>query len=235
MNVKESKETIRHNFDASCLPPRSPRHPAGDGIGGWVLDMKQKIPGNGGYVFDQMAQVFFGASQVPLAVVKIHRSRGDEFLESPSATEPAASRKRRREFGIGSQIRQVDVAGFGLLVPVEHGVDSFRELGAAALIDAAGIDPCEAQSSGSSQGAGLLDLAVALFGFGLRIPEVSKDDFFIFPRMRENCVSWYFRADELLAVPTSETSRSLIDMAFAARPRRQVAGDQKLATRNRRR
>jgi hypothetical protein len=67
-------------------------------------------------------------------------------LECPASSEPKAA----TEFGIylvmiivfhGRDITQVCVADLGLLVPPEHGVDSFGELSTATLVDAAGIDP----------------------------------------------------------------------------------------------
>jgi hypothetical protein len=41
----------------------------------------------------------------------------------------------------GRDITEVCIADLSVLVPPEHGVDSFRELSTAALVDAAGIDP----------------------------------------------------------------------------------------------
>jgi len=38
-------------------------------------------------------------------------------------------------------ISQVSIADFGPFIPIEHGVDSFRQFGTASFIDTACVDP----------------------------------------------------------------------------------------------
>jgi len=80
----------------------------------------------------------------PMFVVELDLCRRDKLLQSPTSSEPPAPVQASRCLGMCLlvDICQPDVANLGHLVPPEHGVDSFRQLGAARLVDAAGVDPC---------------------------------------------------------------------------------------------
>jgi hypothetical protein len=57
-------------------------------------------------------------------------------------------------------IVEMCVAHSGILVPTVHGIDCFRELGAACLINAASVDPNVIESVGRSHVAGVSDLLI---------------------------------------------------------------------------
>jgi hypothetical protein len=63
---------------------------------------------------------------------------GKSYIPSAASHGRVHSFIRRFEH----QVRQKSVANLGPLVPAKHGVDGFGQLRAAALIDAACIDPC---------------------------------------------------------------------------------------------
>src|SRR5262249_8258215 len=126
----------------------------------------------------------------------------DEFLQGPPAREPAALLEGR---GVGGlDVDQVGVTHLGIAVPLEHGVDGLGKLGAAALVDAARVDPDISIAVATRLGAAVAHLgeaflpadrdAVAPAGF----PHVFEEDLVVGPRVRENGVVWRLLADESL-------------------------------------
>lgn len=80
----------------------------------------------------------------PLAVEENYAFRAKQFLKCPASSKPSALAKGfMRKPGTHSMmiVRKINVTDVGFLIPCIHGIDGFRELGAARLIDAAGIDP----------------------------------------------------------------------------------------------
>ena len=76
-------------------------------------------------------------------------TRRDEFLECPSAQVPSALREEGdgcMRITVGWDVAQEGVTDAREGVVPEHGVDSFGELGAAGLVDAAGVGPGPVES-----------------------------------------------------------------------------------------
>lgn len=79
--------------------------------------------------------------------------RDDELLQGPPALEPHAAAEGRiflHRAVTSRDVGEEDVADVGPRVPGEHGVDCFRELRAAGLVDAACVDPDIRMAVGAS-------------------------------------------------------------------------------------
>ena len=80
-------------------------------------------------------------------------------------------------------IRKVRVTHSSILIPLLHRVDGLRKLCAAALVDAAGIDPEEFQVLTQRLLTALFDLVKSRFGTVLVSLHVRETDHFMFPSM----------------------------------------------------
>ena len=125
------------------------------------------------------------------------------------ATSPASSATSPGVFGdvpgvvggvpggvFGHHVAQVGQAAGGVAAPAEHGVDGFGQLGAAGLVDAAGVDPHVDAPPLSGRRAALEDLRPSAELLPARnVVEEGEGDFFVFPRgekdgVRRNIVAF---------------------------------------------
>jgi hypothetical protein len=107
----------------------------------------------------------FESKSRPVLGVKFHSAGRKKLLQGPSSREPPSIGQICID-GRASNIFKVSEAGCSIAVPREHGVDSFRQLGTATLIDAARIDPTIFQSPLSSLTTCVFDLGICIFGIG---------------------------------------------------------------------
>lgn len=115
-------------------------------------------------------------------------SGSQKLLQCPPSLEPFTRRKRARI--PRTIVFEVDIAFRALFVPPVHGIDSLRELGTTALVDAAGVDPRVTKSSLLSDTAEVYDLLVP----GKMLDGVAALAVFLLgdlpraPSVREDCV-----------------------------------------------
>ena len=114
-----------------------------------------------GYFRDSVDKiaVLLGPEERPGLIVEVDPRRRQKFLECPPTLEPAAFPQRIRF--PGPEILEDGVAHLGVLVPLEHGVDGFRQLGAAGLVDTAGVDPSMSEILLLGKATGVFDFAVS--------------------------------------------------------------------------
>jgi hypothetical protein len=96
-------------------------------------------------------------------------------------------------------VAQEDIADLGPLVPAEHGIDGLGQFGAAALVDAARIDPDPFEIVRGRLLAALSDLGVASLGLAHRrsFLQVDEGDLVVTPCVREDGVRRDLVAEEL--------------------------------------
>lgn len=170
VDVEDAQQAVRHVLDAAALARRRPGHALRDARrrqGPVVEEALEADARRGG---DVDGQLLLLADEAPLLVVEDDVLRREELLQRPPARVPVGLAERfargggagelaagggggrevrggalRRAgvvvFLVPRDVEQVDVAFFGRLVPAEHAVDGFGELGGGGLVDAAGVDP----------------------------------------------------------------------------------------------
>ncbi len=115
----------------------------------------------------------------------------------PPANEPLAPAEGRVgcvDIGGWGYVVQISIADLGLGVSLEHRIDGFGELGAAGLVNAAGIDPYPVMTVSVRDATGLPDLdrykgvgkGNATRDEGL---DIAKRLLGILPDMRQDCVA----------------------------------------------
>jgi hypothetical protein len=82
----------------------------------------------------------------PISRKELNAFRSNELLERPATSELPASLDVPLQFIFGYRkaavyVGEVHVAHSSISVPAKHGIDGFRKLRAARLVDAAGVDP----------------------------------------------------------------------------------------------
>lgn len=78
----------------------------------------------------------------PIFVKEFDHLGGQQLLQCPASGEPGRSFKDEN-FALAQHVAQVHIADDGVLIPTKHGVDSLGQLGTAAFVDAARIDPLD--------------------------------------------------------------------------------------------
>jgi hypothetical protein len=71
-------------------------------------------------------------------------------------------------------IRQIHVARFCISIPAKHRIDGLTELGAARLVDAAGVHPAVFETIAQSLLVAELDLSVLLCGNSEAYPTMAR-------------------------------------------------------------
>ena len=93
--------------------------------------------GDPGAPLQEARKVRLAPEDTPVPRDEEEEPRSDKLLERPPAPKPHALGQRSRV----RDVAQVPVADVREGVVAEHGVDRLRELRAARLVDAAGVDP----------------------------------------------------------------------------------------------
>src|SRR5438034_1159470 len=110
--------------------------------------------------------------------------------------------------GLRRHISQVCVAHYGFLIPMVHGVDGFRELCAACLVNAASVYPDVFESVGCSDAAGIFDLRISYLFCRMSTLYILKSNFLSFPCMRKDRVPRDLVASEFLKLERSCVKQS---------------------------
>ena len=91
-------------------------------------------------------------------------------------------------------IREIDIAFSRSLIPTEHRVDSFRQLGAARFVYTTAVDPEVVETVFLSLFTAKLDLSIARFAlqFARVTSQIFKSDFLVIqlPSMRKDGIIW---------------------------------------------
>ncbi len=74
-----------------------------------------------------------------MLIVTAYALGRQKLLEGPTPREPSAPRKD--SVGVKGKVAEIHVTHICPVVPVVHGVDCLGQLGAALLIDTAGVYP----------------------------------------------------------------------------------------------
>ena len=121
-------------------------------------------------------------NHLPVCSEKDYSQRCQHLLKCPASAEPSTPVQVIQVSGI---VLEPDVALCGARVPLVHGIDGLGQLGAAAFVDAASVDPCQAIASLLGDFAELSDLVVPGSVFeglsGLAI--LLEGDFLVTPSM----------------------------------------------------
>ena len=168
VDVEEPHQGVRQVFGTRCASIRGPGHALGDAPLALILQarevrLSQDRPMDARDLLDRRRILPLGADLHPVRAVELDRPGHDQLLQRPPSGKPYAP----GEAGILGHrvvrirhvphVREADLGGF---VPGIHRIDSFGQLRAARLVNAAGVDPYPVEAPFLGQSAALDHLGI---------------------------------------------------------------------------
>jgi hypothetical protein len=149
--------------------------------------------------------------------------RCQKLLQRPTSCKPFTRAKGSRIIRL--VVLEKDIALHALSIPPIHRVDGLGELGTAALVNTAGVNPCITETSSLSNVAEFNDLLVpgTLLDAVLTLAKFFVGDLLGTPSMREDRVRLVWEIWEFLELERGsieDTHLSLSSCNVCSRPRR---------------
>ena len=147
VDPKDAHERVRAVLDPSRYTTGCPRHSTRNADVGQRCLVTKNLRVNPRYRLDDARKAVLRPEDPPVSGEKHDSPGSNHLLKRPSTLVPLTVRELfvDLEGGMwgttGGYIVEVSVADRRLLIPRIHRVDGFRELGAAALVDATGVYP----------------------------------------------------------------------------------------------